>query len=149
MAQTSDEYVYRTAVAIVGPTGIGKTFNVYHWLKKYRNPLLVRHLEDIRDYKEGYHTDIVFDDIGFSFCRAELLINLTDRDFPATVRILHKIVHIRPDTKRWFLTNDEASLKPLLATPRQQDAITRRITTYRFDTRAELLRDLDGILSDG
>lgn len=135
-----------TSYAFVGVTGLGKTYNVFHQLKaNKRFPLLVRSLEDLCLLTQK-HTDIVFDDISFENKRPELLITLCDKDFHSSVRILKRSVVIPPGVTKWFTHNDADAFQPVLASWRQQQAIDRRLTVVKLETREGLLNILQQLL---
>lgn len=129
------------AIALVGPTGIGKTYTTFTYIREAgKVPILVRSLEDLAELDVHTHTDIIFDDISFNTKKPELLIHLCDTDFPAPVRILRNSVTIPPHIRKWFTHNSEEAFKPLLGTIDQQAAIKRRLTIKLVSTRAEVIK---------
>jgi hypothetical protein len=62
---------------IWGPTGIGKT----QWAcAQFHNPLVVSHLDGLKQFERGRHDGIVFDDMDFSTIERVHLIHLFDWD---------------------------------------------------------------------
>lgn len=126
-------------IALYGPTGIGKTMTLYQTLTKKvgaKRILLCRNIEDLAEFKD--QTDIIFDDLSFNLCRAELLIHLCDLDFHSSVRILRRVVKIPPSVRKWFTHNNQEAWQPILASPEQQAAISRRLTVYLIHSRAQV-----------
>lgn len=139
------------AFALVGETGIGKTYNTYHIIDEYpdRCALLIRSLEDLAQYHYGIHTDIIFDDISFELSRPELLIHLTDKDFDAPVRILRQVIHVEAEATKWFTHNNESAYQPLLASYDQQRAIDRRLQIFFPNSKKEVISIIKKILKNG
>lgn len=125
------------ALAIYGPTGIGKTLTLFNYLlSKKKNVLFCRSLEDLSEFND--QTDIIFDDISFCLSRPELLIHLCDRNFHGSVRILRQCIRIPSTVRKWFTHNSSENWEPLLATQEQLYAIARRISVVRVNNRDEI-----------
>lgn len=135
-------------LALVGPTGIGKTYNLFNILK-YKVPgvLLVRSLEDLWKFDSKF-TDIIFDDLSFEKSRPELLIHLTDSDFPCPIRILRKSVEISSKVRKWFTHNNISAYEPILATIEQQQAINRRLEVLEVTSREEIITVIEKRLNE-
>lgn len=134
----------KRCIALVGDTGVGKTYNLMRLLEKYgHSPLICRSLEDLKEFRLGPYTDIVFDDIDFSLKKAELLINLCDTDFPASVRILYDCVRIPPSVRRWFTNNAVEAYEPILCTTSQQAAINRRLRIVQVYNRTDTIATIE------
>lgn len=109
---------------IWGPTGTGKTnFALAH----FESPLLVRHLDDLKEFDETIHDGIVFDDISFTHVPFQQVLNLTDGDFDSSIHCRFVNAKIPAGTKRIFTHNTENGIYPLDCTPEQVAAIDRRI----------------------
>jgi len=109
---------------IWGPTGTGKTnFALAH----FEMPLLVRHLDDLKEFDETIHDGIVFDDISFTHVPFQQVLNVTDSDFDASVHCRFVNAKIPAGTKRIFTHNTENGIYPGDCTPTQVEAIDRRI----------------------
>lgn len=133
------------AFAFIGDTGIGKTYNLMHQLTKdkyFSNVLLCRTIHDLKKVNEST-TDIIFDDIDFRLGPPEVLINLCDKDFPGSVRVLYGTATIRPEICKWFTSNSKSAFQPILATFSQQRAIDRRITFVEVDSREEVIEEIE------
>ena len=129
-------------LALVGTTGIGKTYNLYQCIKAHvpeHKILFCRSLEDLHAFNHNVHTDIIFDDISFNLCRPELLITLCDKDFHCTVRILRKAIRIPPSVRKWFTHNNVAAYQPVLGSFEQQEAICRRLHIQEVTDRQQLI----------
>lgn len=132
------------AFAFIGDTGIGKTYNLMHMLKcddYFSNIVLCRTIHDLKKVTDST-TDIIFDDIDFRLGPPEVLINLCDKDFPGSVRVLYGTATIRPDICKWFTSNSKSAFQPILATFSQQRAINRRIKFIEVDTREEVIEEI-------
>lgn len=134
------------ALAIYGPTGVGKTFTLFTYLtEKKKDVLLCRSLEDLSEYEN--QTDIIFDDVSFSLSRPELLIHLCDKNFHSSVRILRCSVRLPANVRKWFTHNSHDNWNPLLATQEQQEAINRRLKVVYVDSRKSVLKTIDSFYS--
>lgn len=90
-------------VVLTGDTGTGKT---RYALAHFENPLLVSHMDDLKQLKPS-HDGIVFDDIGFSHWPLESCIHLCDVALPRTINVKHGSVTIPAGKPRFFTTNRE------------------------------------------
>ncbi len=141
------------ALALVGPTGIGKTFNLYHELLAFHGGdktriLLIRDINQLRLIKVTHH-DLIFDDVDFQLSRPEVLINLTDNDFDGVVRILNKYQIVPCTARKWFTHNNRSAFHPILATSCQIQAIKRRLTTVQLNDREQVIRTIRCQLKKG
>lgn len=137
----------KRCVALVGDTGIGKTYNLIKLIEKSGGtPLLCRSLHDLRQYKLGVYTDIVFDDIDFSLKSGEILINLCDQDFAASIRVLYECINLPPHVRRWFTNNSTEAYEPILCTLQQQAAINRRLRIVQVHTREDTIAIIEQCL---
>lgn len=93
-----------TSLWIKGPTGVGKTT----WaLRQLEKPLLfVRHLDTLRQFKNGYHKTIVFDDMNFSHLPRQAQIELVDRNHPQQIHVRYSVVNLPAQVIKVFLSND-------------------------------------------
>ncbi len=129
-------------IALCGPTAIGKTTTLYLELVKEwgkHGVLLVRSLEDLKEYSKSNTEHIIFDDISFELSRPELLIHLSDPLFHSNVRILRDSVRIEATTIKWYTHNNSTAWSPILASPEQQAAIQRRIKVVQVSSREQVL----------
>lgn len=125
------------AIAIVGPTGIGKTHNIVEHFKHF---LLVRHLQDLEDLSPR-HQGIIFDDISFqNISHAETVIHLLDNEYHASIRILRKVVKIPPNLIKIFTHNNVNFIYPIIATREQKAAIKRRIKIIECHCVPDVIR---------
>lgn len=135
-----EEEGHTRRLAIVGPTGIGKTRYLLEFLRSIENKrvLLCRSLEDLEVLKKTTYTDIVFDDISFERTRPELLIHLCDYYSHASVRILRNSIRVECSVGIWFTHNNREAFEPILATVEQLAAIKRRLRVIELNNTEEL-----------
>ena len=109
-------------VLLFGPSGMGKTELVkaimYHRGKRI---IFVREKEGLKDFKESFHTGIIFDDIDADAFTREELIHLFDQNNPSTVRILYRNIRIPAKTEKVFTTNTPGKFL------RNDEALKRRL----------------------
>lgn len=87
---------------IYGPTACGKTnFALAH----FNNPLLVRHVDDIKKFNPDYD-GIVFDDLCTTHWPPNTVIHFLDMDFDAPVHCRYGNATIPAGTKRIFTYNN-------------------------------------------
>ncbi len=87
---------------IFGASAIGKTqFALAH----FRNPLICRHVDDLRSFVPSAHDGLVFDDMCFLHLPVESRIHLVDMDLPCPVHLRYNNVIIPPRTPRIFTHN--------------------------------------------
>jgi len=103
-----------TTVTIVGPSNIGKTqFAKTH----FDNPLMVRHIDRLKDFNPQIHDGIIFDDMSFAHTPRETQIHITDWDEDSDIHIRYGTVEIPKHTQKIFTANynpfqeDEAILR--------------------------------------
>lgn len=93
---------------IWGPTGTGKTnFALAH----FENPLLVRHLDDLKQLKPD-HDGIVIDDLEFGHCPFSMVKGLLDADFDSPIHCRYFNAVIPRGMPRIFTHNTENALVP-------------------------------------
>jgi Geminivirus Rep catalytic domain len=113
----------KKCLVISGRSGIGKTT----WVKGHapKPALWVTHMDSLREFREGYHKSIVFDDMGFSHLPREAQIHIVDVYDARTIHCRYATVTLPAGIPRVFTTN--------LRTPFSQDeAIERRIQINLF-----------------
>jgi len=87
---------------MTGPTGIGKT----QWaIAQFECPLLVRHMDTLKEYIPTLHDGLIFDDLAFAHWPREACIHLVDWDCPSSINVKHSAVTIPARTRRIFLSN--------------------------------------------
>lgn len=105
---------------IWGPAGTGKT----NWaLAHFKCPLLVRHIDGVKQFQKGIHDGIIFDDCGFKHWPREACIALTDWDYDSDVHARHYCAFIPAHTPKIFTANHPIEDN----FPTIDDALLRRI----------------------
>jgi len=103
---------------VVGDSGIGKT---QYALSHFETPLLVSHMDDLRDFKADEHDGIVFDDMNFHHCPRTAQIHLTDKDQTRSIHCRYATASIPKNTRKIFTCNENGF--PFI----EDEAIRRRI----------------------
>jgi hypothetical protein len=85
-----------------GPSGCGKTQWAAH---QFDNPLFIRQLDQLKEFKPGYHDGIIFDDMSFNHMPLESCIHLLDWDMPSAIHCRHTNAFIPAKTRKIFTTN--------------------------------------------
>lgn len=85
-----------------GGSGIGKTQLA---LAQFKNPLLVRHLDNLKNFSPKFHDGIVFDDINLKYHGREQCIAITDWDMPSDINVKHSVARIPANTRKIFTSN--------------------------------------------
>ena len=126
---------------LTGPSGIGKTqWAIAEARVKYpgKEPLLISHMDDLKQFDERIHNVMIFDDMSFNHLWREVMIHLTDWDIPRTLNVKHATVTIPHHTPKIFTTNvDWDEYWP--ADP--HGAIKRRVRQVVFPQNTRLYSD--------
>lgn len=103
---------------IIGPSGCGKTqFALAHFIR----PLLVSHMDDLKDFKESLHDGIVFDDMDFRHMPRTAQIHLVDWSNRRSIHARYLTASIPKHTKKIITCNTGSY--PLINDP----AVNRRV----------------------
>ncbi len=96
----------RTQV-FAGKSGIGKTeFALAH----FKNPCIVSHMDDLREFDRCTHDGIVFDDMSFDHLPRSTNINLVDITLKRSIHVRFTTAQIPAHTKKIFTTNNAGGL---------------------------------------
>lgn len=108
-----------TSLWLKGPSGVGKTT----WALTYSNKpaLFVRHLDTLAEFRNGFHTSIIFDDMSFLHLPRQAQLELVDRYHPQQIHIRYRKVDLPAGIQKIFLSNDRIF-------DLSDEAIARRIT---------------------
>lgn len=111
-------------LVVIGPPGTGKTY----WAQAhFKHPLIVSHIEDLRDmYDPNYHDGVVFDDCDFSHMSRQEQIQLLDIKLARTIKMRHHNWTRPKGLKMIFTGNEESGAMFHL-----DGAITRRVSYMR------------------
>ena len=93
-----------TSLWIKGPSGIGKTTWALRCAPK--PALFVRHVDTLREFRNGYHKSIIFDDMSFSHLPRQAQIDIVDRFHPQQVHIRYAVAYLPVGISKIFLSND-------------------------------------------
>lgn len=100
------------AVFLYGGSGLGKTEFAVSRFGQYRSDgsrelgcLLVRRLDQAKDYSPVHYSGVVFDDVDLSNCSAEEKIHMLDSNYPAIIKCRYQDGVLPPRTKRIFTSN--------------------------------------------
>lgn len=111
------------AVLVYGETNTGKT---QFALANFKNPLLVRHLDELIRFKKE-NDGIVFDDMSFTNRPPDSIKQLLDWDEATPVHIRYKNATIPAHTKKIFTSNSENPFYEIGILVSDRDAIERRL----------------------
>ncbi len=118
-----DECMDKT-IFIFGPTGVGKT----QWaIAQFEHPLLISHMDDLKQLNIRVHDGIVFDDLSFANVAANVLIHLTDWDLPRSINVKHSSVTIPAHTRKIITSNLSLDTLIMGMEPEHKAAIKRRV----------------------
>lgn len=87
-----------------GPSNVGKTQYAKTFFKK---PLLVRHMDKLKQFDETVHDGIIFDDLSFGHWPRSSMIGLLDVEEEADINVKNSMVVIPAGTPRIFTTNQQ------------------------------------------
>jgi len=122
------------AVMIFGESGIGKTnFARAH----FKNPLLVRNIEQLKDFDAAAHDGIVFDEMSFTHWPPPSRIILLDMEFGAPIHCRYSNAYIPARTKRIFVYNNHDCFirDDETISDAQREAIERRLHIVYFGNK--------------
>jgi len=108
-----------------GNSGLGKTQFV---LSHFKTPLLVSHIDKLRDFNPLEHDAIVFDDMSFEHTPPTAVIHLLDLDCERDIHVRYGVATIPPNTIKVFTHNCFNPFYKLDIPTEQQVAIERRLT---------------------
>lgn len=109
---------------LTGRTGTGKT----RWaLAQFKSPLLVSHLEDLKQFMPSQHDGIVFDDMEFTKLSPTESIHLLDWEMPRTLNVKYGSVTIPAKTQKVFTSNLSFAQSMPECREEQYQALCRRI----------------------
>lgn len=118
-----------------GPSGVGKS----QWaIAQFECPLLVSHMDDLKQFSSDLHDGLIFDDMSFQHFPRGAAIHLVDWDLPRSLNVKHGCVTIPAHTRKIFTTNvswDEFWPQD------DAGAIRRRCTIVRLPTNMKLFTE--------
>jgi hypothetical protein len=101
--QTLTDFDFKQSLIIWGPPGVGKTTFAIALLQ---TPLVVSHIDELKNFDPSIHSGIVFDDMSFNHMPVSAQIHLTDTAFDRAIHIRYGLALIPRDTKKIFVTNE-------------------------------------------
>jgi len=93
-----------TSLWVKGPSGVGKTTWALNVSSK--PALFVRHLDTLREFRNGYHRSIIFDDMSFAHLPRQAQIEIVDRYHPQQIHVRYAVVNLPVGIQKIFLSND-------------------------------------------
>lgn len=90
------------AILLYGPSGTGKTQFAVHL---FECPLVVSHMDQLRDFDASRHDGIVFDDMSFAHMPREAVIHLLDWDLDRAIHCRYSPAIIPKHTRKVFTSN--------------------------------------------
>ena len=90
------------SVVLSGNAGVGKT---QYALAHFENPLLISHIDKLKEFDPSFHDGLVFDDMDFSHWPLSAQKHLLDWSEPREINVKHSIAHIPARTKKIFTCN--------------------------------------------
>ena len=112
---------------IHGEPGIGKTeFAIAH----FKVPLVVSHIDDLRQFDPTVNDGIVFDDMEFGHIPRSAQIHICDQTLPRSIHIRYACALIPAHTRKVFTTNNPGGV--IFKDMGIDKAIDRRIRVTRL-----------------
>ena len=119
---------------ISGGSGIGKT----QFAKTlFKNPLLVRHIDKLKQFDETVHDGIIFDDMNFGHWPRTSCIHLLDIEEDTDINVKCSMVTIPAGTPRVMCTNENP--ENLFAS--YDLAIRRRIKNIKLNSDIRIMKE--------
>lgn len=124
-----------TALYIWGDTGLAKTQWAVH---QSENPLVLSHMDKLRDYDEDRHDMIIFDDMSFNHVPRTTIIHLTDWDEARQIHCRYSPAEIPAMTKKIFTSNKpfHETFSGLEGNAGYDPAILRRVSIFKLTEKA-------------
>jgi len=93
------------SLVIVGPSGCGKT--TWAKLRCAKPALMVTHMDDLKNFKIGFHNSIIFDDMSFRHLDPVLQIPIVDRFDNRSLHCRYAVAQIPKGIQKLFTCNVE------------------------------------------
>lgn len=119
-------------VLLYGPTGTGKTFFA---LSHFKTPLVVNHIDALKQYDPCSHDGIVFDDMSFDHWPITSVIKLLETSLPSQVNVKHGCIHLPPGRKQMFTYQFENPFTSPDAPLEQIHAVESRVKKYFIENK--------------
>lgn len=98
----SEDILKRFAIVLTGISGAGKTaWAVAH----FKQPYLVSHIDQLKDFNPLTHDGIVFDDMSFNHWPVTSCIHIVDMEYDRFINCRHVMGFIPKGTRRIFTSN--------------------------------------------
>lgn len=120
------EWIGPKALILIGESGTGKTT----WAKTNipKPCLFVTHIDELKQFRKGYHVSILFDDVSFKHYPIQAQIHLVDHWDSRTIHIRYGTASIPAKTIKVFTCNED----PVNL---QDPAIARRCKVVRVNNQ--------------
>lgn len=92
------------SIILTGSTGIGKT--TWAMTRAPKPSLLISHLDQLKQFKNGYHQSIVFDDMSFHHQPVTAQIHLVDHNVPRAIHIRYGVITLPANLVKIFTCNE-------------------------------------------
>lgn len=91
------------SLLVIGEPGVGKTT----WCKSIapKPCLFVNHSDDLKDFQEGFHKSILFDDVSFNHMPIQAQISLVDIENSRSIHCRYRVAHIPKGIVKIFASN--------------------------------------------
>jgi len=135
-----------TALYIWGETGLAKTQWAVH---QGQNPLVVSHMDKLREFDEDRHDIIIFDDMSFNHVPRTTIIHLTDWDEDRQIHCRYSPAEIPRHTKKIFTSNKafNETFSGLEGNAGFDPAVLRRVTIFKL-TENSYIDEIDLIIDN-
>lgn len=92
-------------LVLIGPSGVGKTT----WAKRVapKPCLFVSHIDALKQFRNGFHKSIIFDDVDFSHYPRTSQIHIVDYDNPRHLHCRHATAFVPQGTHKIFTANSD------------------------------------------
>ena len=113
--------------------GVSHTGKTQYALAHFQKPLLVRHIDKLKEFDQDIHDGIVFDDMCFKHLHAQAIIHLLDTDNDSQIHCRFNVAEIPEGTKKIFVSNrDDIFIPKDLINEEEKTAIERRYYTIHI-----------------
>lgn len=117
---------------ILGPSGTGKT---EYAKSMFDHPLVVRHIDALKNFKPGHHDVIIFDDMSFLHWPRTSCIHIVDLANPSDINVKYGTVRLPAGLPRIFTSNVQIWPKD------PTNAIYRRVSLFKVTSDLRVINE--------